>query len=65
LSGQIQEQWNLHMFRNIFCWIDAMGVNLKNDAKYYISEHGNHWNIEGHREVAKLIENFINEKHDI
>jgi hypothetical protein len=31
---------------------------------HYISEHGMHWNIEGHIEAAKLIEKFINERYN-
>ena len=50
--------------RNVLNYTWKMGKDNHNDSDYYISEHGAHWNSEGHREVAKLIENFINEKYD-
>jgi hypothetical protein len=50
--------------RNIFCYINDMGRDKHNDTNYYKGEDSGHWNSEGHREVAKLIEKFINEKYD-
>jgi len=50
--------------RNIVGYINQLAKNKHNDIGYYLGEDGNHWNIEGHREVAKLIGNFINEKYD-
>ena len=48
-------------------YIINKGKKLHNDEKYYMSDnHGpetGHWNSEGHIEVAKLIEKFINERY--
>ena len=35
----------------------------ESDYLRYHSEWGMHWSIEGHKEVAKLIEKFINKEH--
>ena len=48
-------------------YIINKGKKLHNDEKYYMSDNhgpeGCHWNSEGHIEVAKLIEKFINERY--
>ena len=48
-------------------YIINKGKKLHNDEKYYMSGNhgpeGCHWNSEGHIEVAKLIEKFINERY--
>ena len=53
--------------RNVYGYIINKGKKLHNDEKYYMSDnHGpetGHWNSEGHIEVAKLIEKFINERY--
>lgn len=36
----------------------------ESDYLRYHSEYGMHWSIEGHKEVAKLIEKFIKNKYD-
>ena len=48
---------------NIASWLIGKAKNVKNNAKYYMAERGQHWNIEGHREVGKLIEDFIKKKY--
>tara|TARA_B100000809_G_scaffold138948_1_gene136538 strand:+ start:200 stop:1108 length:909 start_codon:yes stop_codon:yes gene_type:complete len=50
--------------RNFISYINNMARNKHNDDNYYLGEDNGHWNSEGHREVAKLIEKFINEKYD-
>jgi hypothetical protein len=45
-------------------YIWKMGEDKYDDKNHYISEHGMHWNIEGHIEAAKLIEKFINERYN-
>ena len=50
--------------RNLVGYISRLGIVYNGDKNHYISEHGKHWNIEGHIEVAILLYNFINEKYD-
>jgi hypothetical protein len=49
---------------NIASWLVGKAKNVKNNAKYYMAERGQHWNIEGHREAGKLIEDFIKKKYE-
>jgi len=56
------------LIRNLDSWIGVVGgtENWKNGKrinKYSIESDG-HWNAEGHIEVAKLIENYINKNHN-
>ncbi len=59
------DKWNNRSCVNGY--IINKGKKLHNDEKYYMSDnHGpdtGHWNSEGHIEVAKLIEKFINERY--
>jgi len=51
---------DLNGYRNVSEYVGR----LSEDPTHYISEHGMHWNIEGHIEVAKVIEKFINERYN-
>jgi hypothetical protein len=50
--------------RNIIYYINRMAKDIHGDSEYYMSKDNGHWNIEGHIEVAKLIEKFIKNKYD-
>lgn len=46
---------------NLLSYISSLGKSHNGDVNYYISEHGLHWNVDGHMEVAILLYKFINE----
>jgi len=50
--------------RNVLEFLGNLG--MQNYGKYdaYKSEHGAHWGHEGHIEVAKLVEKYINENYN-
>ena len=48
--------------RNIDKYINNKAQFERGDENYYQTNDG-HWNIEGHHEVAKLIEDFIKKKY--
>jgi hypothetical protein len=45
---------------NNYIW--KIGIDRYDDKNHYMTDNG-HWNSEGHIEVAKLIEKFINERY--
>ena len=49
--------------RNLVKYLYNKAKFEHNDTDYYSAMAGGHWNIEGHIEVAKLIESFINDKY--
>jgi hypothetical protein len=49
--------------KNLAAYLDNKAKYEHNDTDYYSAMTGGHWNIEGHIEVAKLIESFINDKY--
>ena len=49
---------------NISDYIIKKGQSKYDDISYYESKVSAHWNIEGHIEVAKLIEKFIKKEHN-
>jgi|TARA_B110000438_G_scaffold59955_1_gene60137 hypothetical protein len=59
---------NIEEDKNLIGYVNRLGMDYggpgMGDINHYISEYGSHWSIEGHIEVAKLIENFIKKEHD-
>ena len=49
--------------KNLVTYLDNKAKFEHNDIDYYSPMAGGHWNIEGHIEVAKVIESFINDKY--
>jgi hypothetical protein len=49
--------------KNLVTYLDNKAKFEHNDIDYYSAMAGGHWNIEGHIEVANLIESFINDKY--
>jgi hypothetical protein len=50
--------------RNMYSYLNSKGEDEHNDKDYYRMGLGAHWSSEGHIEVAKLIEKFINERYN-
>jgi hypothetical protein len=55
---------DLDGYENISDYIMKKGQSKYDDISYYESKVSAHWNSEGHIEVAKLIEKFINERYN-
>ena len=55
---------DLSQHANLLSYISSLGNSYNGDVNHYISEHGLHWNIDGHIEVAILLYKFINERYN-
>ena len=64
LGIHLLRDYNYNNVNNIASWLLGKAKNVKNNAKYYMAERGQHWNIEGHHEVSKLIGDFIKKKYE-
>ena len=50
---------------NFCAYLNKLSITKYDDNNhYYVTNEGGHWNSEGHIEVAKLIEKFINERYN-
>jgi len=54
---------DLPIDKNFEFYLSRRGRDLYDDCEHYVSEHGRHWNVEGHSEVSKVIHDFINERY--
>jgi hypothetical protein len=50
--------------RNIIEFLGKLGMHNYRKYDTYKSEHGAHWSHEGHIEVAKVVEKYINENYN-
>ena len=50
--------------RNMKWYINRLGIDHNADINHYNAEYGEHWTHEGHIEVAKVIEKYINENNN-
>mgnify|MGYP000102414430 CR=1 FL=1 len=55
---------NIEEDRNLIGYINRLGIDYNGDINHYISEYGQHWNIEGHIEIAILLYKFIKKKYE-